>query len=52
VKPSSPLINAEKHCRLALKGLSVLRQFSEHLSLPIGKPLLEELVALTGIHSF
>ena len=47
MKPSSSLIDAEKHCRLALMGLSVLRQLSEHLSLPITKPLLEELLALT-----
>jgi hypothetical protein len=47
VKPSSPLIDAEKHCRSALQGLSVLCQLSERLSLPIAKPLLEEPLALT-----
>jgi hypothetical protein len=41
------LIEAEKQACLGLNGLSVLRQISERLDLPLAAPLLEELVALT-----
>jgi hypothetical protein len=41
------LIEAEKQACLGLNSLSVLRQISERLDLPISAPLLEELVALT-----
>jgi hypothetical protein len=47
VKPLELLIEAEKQACLGLNGLSVLRQISERLDLPISAPLLEELVALT-----
>lgn len=46
MKSSTALIEAEKHARLALNGLSILRQISERLDLPTPGSLLEEFIAL------
>lgn len=43
---STPLHEAERHTLVALNGISVLRQLSEHLELSSATPVLEELVGL------